>query len=158
MDPVERLLAIEEIRQLKSRYFRFMDRKDWGGLATVFTDDAIFDARTANSVSSHADEGAGAASNDWLYEGGATILAFIREVVTPLVTVHHGHGHEVELLSETEARGIIAMEDMIWHGTGSPDTLVLHGYGHYEEEYRKTGGQWRIRRSRLTRLNVILGE
>jgi hypothetical protein len=32
--------------------------------------------------------------------------------------------------------------------------LVLHGWGHYHEEYAKQGGAWRIRRSRLTRLRL----
>ncbi len=29
MNDVERLLAIEDIRQLKARYYRCMDTKDW---------------------------------------------------------------------------------------------------------------------------------
>ena len=32
MDTVERLDAIEAIKQLKARYFRCMDTKDWDGL------------------------------------------------------------------------------------------------------------------------------
>ena len=38
---MNRLLAIEEIKQLKARYFRFLDTKDWAGLTTVFTPDAV---------------------------------------------------------------------------------------------------------------------
>lgn len=30
--------------------------------------------------------------------------------------------------------------------------LVLTGFGHYTEEYRRVGGRWRIARLRLTRL------
>jgi hypothetical protein len=30
--------------------------------------------------------------------------------------------------------------------------FVLHGYGHYEEAYRKVDGDWRIHRLKLTRL------
>ena len=33
MDPLQRLLDIEDIRGLKARYFRCMDTKDWEGLA-----------------------------------------------------------------------------------------------------------------------------
>ena len=32
---------------------------------------------------------------------------------------------------------------------------MLHGFGHYHEEYRCTDGRWQIRRSRITRLNVM---
>ena len=34
---------LEQIRQLKARYFRFMDTKQWELLATVFTDDVNID-------------------------------------------------------------------------------------------------------------------
>ena len=37
MDAIEKLLAIEEIKQTKARYFRFMDTKDRNGLASVFS-------------------------------------------------------------------------------------------------------------------------
>ncbi len=43
MDTSERLLAMEEIRQTKARYFRFIDTKDRDGLASVFARDAVLD-------------------------------------------------------------------------------------------------------------------
>src|SRR6266487_3963844 len=43
VNTVERLEAIEEIKQLKARYFRCMDRKDWDGFASVFAPDARMD-------------------------------------------------------------------------------------------------------------------
>ena len=38
---------IEAIRQLKARYFRTMDTKDWGGMRAVFTDDVVIDTSEA---------------------------------------------------------------------------------------------------------------
>ena len=32
---------------------------------------------------------------------------------------------------------------------------VMHGYGQYEEEYRRVDGQWRISALTLTRLRVV---
>jgi hypothetical protein len=32
--------------------------------------------------------------------------------------------------------------------------LVLHGFGHYHEEYARQDGTWRIRRLRLERLRM----
>ncbi len=155
IDPVARLIAIEDIKQLKSRYFRFMDTKDWAGLRTVFCDDAVFDARTALSLEGNADGGRAAESNAWIYEGGDTIVDFIKAAAGQSRTVHHGHCHEIEILSADEARGVIAMEDQVWDET---DTVVtLHGCGHYHESYRRVDGQWRIHRSRISRLHVALG-
>ena len=37
---IDVLLAIDEIRNLKSSYFRFVDTHDWAGLATIFCADA----------------------------------------------------------------------------------------------------------------------
>ena len=64
MDTLDKLLWIEEIRQLKSRYFRFMDTKDWGALRTVFCDDATFDCRTAMNLTGKGEGGRAAESND----------------------------------------------------------------------------------------------
>lgn len=155
IDPVTRLIAIEEIKQLKARYFRLMDTKDYAALRSVFADDAVFDARASLSIDGKGEAGRAGESNEWVYSGGDTIIAFIRAAIGTQRTVHHGHCHEIELLSETEARGVIAMEDQIWDETGA--TLTLHGMGHYHETYRKEAGGWRIVNSAITRLHVILG-
>jgi hypothetical protein len=61
----------------------------------------------------------------------------------------------VEILSDMEARGVIAMEDKIWDlASGAP---VLHGCGHYHETYRREGDGWRILTSRISRLYISLG-
>ena len=43
-DPLQQLLDIEAIKQLKARYFRCMDTKDWDGFRDVFTVDAVLEA------------------------------------------------------------------------------------------------------------------
>lgn len=154
MDASEHLLAIEQIKSLKARYFRCMDTKDWTGLRAVFCDDAVFDARASLSLDGVGD-GAASESSTWVYHGGDTIADFVRDTVSTLRTVHHGHCHEVEILSAAEAQGVIAMEDKIWDlATGE---AVLHGCGHYHESYRREADGWRILSSRITRLYLKLG-
>lgn len=147
MTDLERLLAIEAIRQLKARYFRFMDTKDWSALPTVFAPDAQMDMRGETG------------DDSGLIDGGPQIAAFMRASVEHLVTVHHGHTPEIELLSATSARGLWAMEDKLWKPEGSKSTLpfnALHGYGHYHETYSKIGDQWLIQTTRLSRLRLDL--
>jgi hypothetical protein len=147
MTDLERLLAIEAIKQLKACYFRFMDTKDWDSLPTVFAPDAQMDMRGETG------DGSG------LIDGGPQIAAFMRASVEYLVTVHHGHTPEIELLSATAARGLWAMEDKLWKPAGSKSTLpfnALHGYGHYHETYSKIDGQWLIQTTRLSRLRIDL--
>jgi hypothetical protein len=155
MDAAAQLLAIEEIKQLKARYFRLMDTKDWAKLRTIFCDDAVFDARASLSIDGHGKEGRAAESNHWVYRGGDGIVEFIKGAIGTSRTVHHGHCHEIEIASSEQASGVIAMEDQIWDETGLK--LSLHGCGHYHETYRREAGHWRILTSRITRLHVALG-
>ena len=156
MDRLDRLWAMEEIRQLKGRYFRYLDTKDWTGMRTIWAEDAIFDARAGLTIGDGTETGP-SDSDDWLHSGRENIVAFIASVALH-PTAHHGHCHEVEILSPTDARGIIAMEDYMWPVIGDTRRFRLHGFGHYHEEYRCVDGCWRIRRSKITRLNVMTSD
>ena len=131
---------LETIRQLKARYFRFMDQKDWERLATVFTDDVHIDMTG---------EGGG------ITESVDAYLPFLIEQIAAVVTVHHGHMSEIEFDGPDLAHGIWAMEDELWWPEGSP-IAHLHGYGHYHETYRRTPTGWRIAEMTLTRLHRII--
>ena len=141
---LDRLLAMEEISQLKARYFRYLDTKDWTGIASLFTDDA---EAVYNVVD---DSGLGTLNEP--VTGPEAIAAFIRNGVETLVTVHHGHMAEIELTSPSTATAIWAMEDILQRPEDEVD--VVHGFGHYHETYQKVGDEWRIKTLRLTRLRV----
>ncbi len=149
METVERLAAIEEIRQLKARYFRCMDTKDWIGLSEVFTDDVLFDT-SGEMVRNGADPELGIVREG----GGQAVAAFMRAAVEALITCHHGHMAEIELLDDDHARGIWAMEDNLWFPEGWGIT-TMRGFGHYHETYRRTAKGWRIASLLLTRLQVV---
>jgi hypothetical protein len=139
VDTIERLGAIEAIKQTKARYFRFIDTKDRDGLASVFSRDAVLD---------HTD-----AEMDEPVRGRDAIADFITGVLVGVTTVHHGHMAEVEITSATTARAIFAMEDKLWWAPGGPISF-MHGYGHYHEDYVLEDGAWCISLNRLTRLRV----
>jgi SnoaL-like domain len=145
VDIVERLEAIEEIKQLKARYFRCMDTKDWDGYAELFTADARMDV--PGEFAGDAADGAGVTS------GNREIAAFVRGSIDEVTTVHHGHTPEIDVTSPTSAAGIWAMEDHVWWPEGSP-VSSMHGYGDYHETYEKVEGRWRIKSTTLTRLRT----
>jgi SnoaL-like protein len=145
MDAAERLTAAEEIKQLKARYFRCMDTKDWAGFEEVFAPDAVMDM--SGEMRDPSAKGAGIAN------GATKIAAFVRKVVDPVVTVHHGHMPEIEITSPTTAKGIWAMEDKLRWPEGAA-IKTMHGYGHYHETYERTDVGWRIKTITLTRLRV----
>lgn len=145
MNDIEKLIAIEEIKQLKARYFRCVDAKDWEGYRNVFATDVHFDISDdmPNGVFTEADKAVDAA----------------RSGLTDCVSVHHGHCPEIEITSDTTATGIWAMEDMLrWSKASAFPNQELHGYGHYHETYEKTGGRWRIKTMKLKRLRVDIKE
>jgi hypothetical protein len=123
---------VEAITQLKARYCRFLDAKDWTAWRDLFTDDFVGDTSEAGGKK---------------IVGADAFVAFVRRNLRRK-TVHQVHAPEIELTSETTARGIWALEDFVRLAPG----LDMHGYGHYHETYEKDGGQWRIQSSKLTRL------
>jgi uncharacterized protein (TIGR02246 family) len=137
---VQMLWDIEQIKQLKARYFRLLDTKDWDGFADLFTEDCEHVLPS--------DEPKPPQSN-------AEYLAGLRAALGSGMTVHHGHMPEITLISPTEAEGIWAMFDYLDVDRGEEAPIQLQGYGHYFETYRKgADGAWRISSKRNVRLRV----
>lgn len=143
IDPTQYLLGVERIRQVKARYCRFIDTKQWHQLSTLFTADCRF-------------EGLGSAP------AGADVATFVKGVSTRLantISVHHCHTPEILMTGPNRARVVWAMEDYVEWADGStvketPGSRGFRGYGHYEEEYRQESGEWKICFLRLTRLRI----
>ncbi len=131
------LAEIEAIKQLKARYFRLLDTKQWDAWREVFSDD--FSAVV---------EG-GSAHEPVRFASPEEMVAGNRRILATAPTVHHGHMPEITLTGADTAAGVWAMMDIVQLGKG------FRGYGHYHEEYVKRGGRWQIRRLRLTRLAMI---
>jgi len=148
MTDLEIIKATLAIHALKARYFRMMDTKDWAGLEQVFAPDLIADFRAANGVP----------DESMLVHGASAYIAYLAPILQDVVTVHHGHMPEIDVLSDTEATGIWAMEDKLWVQDGSDLPFRwLHGYGHYHERYVRLADGWRIQAIRLSRLRLDAG-
>ncbi len=138
MERAARLLAIEEIKRLKAKYFLGADSKDWALLrGEVLSPDVRFDLPEYRPEP---------------LVGIEEVMDLIRLGLEGLGSVHHGHMPVIEITGETSATGIWAMEDRLYHPPGGP--LVIHGFGHYYETYEKRAEGWRIATIRLTRLRV----
>ncbi len=145
MNDTETLAAIAEIHALKARYFRTLDTRDWAAHEAVFAPDLVADMR----------EAAPAYDQNAVTHGAALYVRNLAPLLENVVTVHHGHTPEIEVLSGSSARGTWAMEDKLWVGEGAVLPFrFLHGYGHYHETYVKRDGAWRIATIRLTRLKL----
>jgi hypothetical protein len=143
MNDVERLKAIEEIRTLRARYWRYLDTQQWQAFGELFVEDAVSEGPA---------DGFKAVGRDQIQSAVAAALDGVR-------TVHLGCHSEIEVLDEEHARGIWAMADLLHFppgdlvrsGTDSP--AALRGYGYYVDEYVKQGSNWLFARADLHRLH-----
>ena len=133
---------IEALKQLKARYCRLLDAKDWTAWRGIFADDLVLIA-----------DGGGGTEPTRL-EGADTAVAALSTILNPIITVHQCHTPEIELTGADSARGTWAMEDLLVYPAGSP-VSKLQGYGHYHETYVRRTGRWYIQTLELTRLHVI---
>jgi hypothetical protein len=122
------------ISNLKARYCRLLDGKDWAGFEALFTEDYVLDAT-----------GSGGA----LLTGRAAASASVRVSIEAARTVHHVHSPEITVNGD-RACAIWAMQDRLVWDNGRE----INGAGHYHEDYRRMDGEWRIARLRLTRLMI----
>jgi uncharacterized protein (TIGR02246 family) len=130
-DEVQRLADIEAIKQLRGRYSRAIDTKDWD----------LFGASLAEDARLSTDGG--------INEGRDAIVAAVSRALANATTMHHQHTPEIEITGPNAASGTWAMNDIVHLGT-----FVLRGFGHYSEEYVRTSEGWKIKSSTLTRVRV----
>lgn len=134
------LADIEAIKQLKARYFRLLDTKDWDGFADLFTDDCEHILPTTDPRPP---------------VPNAQYLADMRRTLAGAVTVHHGHMPEITLTGPDDAAGTWAMFDDVQLSSPEGEPVHLRGYGHYHETYRRCAdGRWRISSKQNVRLLV----
>ncbi|MDY6999369.1 MAG: nuclear transport factor 2 family protein [Actinomycetota bacterium] len=133
MDDVTVLLEMEAIKQLKARYCRLLDTKQWDAWRELFADDFVSDT---------------AQSGGTVIAGADAFVAFVRKNLGTQPTVHQVHAPEIEITAPDAATGVWALNDVVRLAPG----VNLNGFGHYHETYTKVDGQWRIETSTLTRL------
>jgi ketosteroid isomerase-like protein len=119
------LVAIREIEQLKYRYVRALDHKDWELFRSCFTDDATASYGERLEFSS-ADE----------------IVAYMRDTLGPsMITVHQVHQPEITIEGDTATAMWALMDRVIM----TKFRFLLDGASTYHDRYqRDADGQWRI--------------
>jgi ketosteroid isomerase-like protein len=126
------------IAELKYRYVRYLDTKQWESLADLFTEDAT------------ASYGGGA----YVYEGREAIMEFL---VTNMSseTLHTAHrvGQPEITVSGTVATGRWALSDTVVDTTLG---VFISGAAYYEDTYARTEDGWLIATTGYRRLYEYL--
>jgi hypothetical protein len=140
LNPVDRLLAIEDLKRLKARYFRFVDTKKWRELQELFAADA-----TVNFPESSLE-------NCPI----GTFLEILERYLDGSCSIHHGYMPEITVTSDDSASAIWSMDDRLYFSeTRAADGIAaVRGFGHYHETYVRQEGRWLIKTLRLTRLRL----
>jgi hypothetical protein len=151
VDMLMKLVAIEDIKRLKARYFRGIDSRDWALMKDTFADDIVLDFREAATLQDGTNLIPGPTVD--VLRGASAAIQAIQGAMAGISSVHHGHMPEIDIVDEGNAKGIWAMFDLLNFPAGAPVSNIA-GYGHYLETYRKVQGQWKIGSLKLTRLRV----
>lgn len=133
---LEILVAVEAIKHLKSRYFRYVDQKDWEAWRALFADDGHFEISTGS------------------FDDADSFVANVREFLQPATTFHHGHMPEIDIIDRDSATGVWTLFDIVEPAAGSK-VPPFYGYARYWERYERRGGEWRIADMRIERLRRV---
>ena len=119
----------KEILELKARFARLFDMRDWDAARSLFHSEGTFEFGGEHGV-----------------EGGDAFIDAVAATLEGSISVHRFSMPEIEFLSSTEANGIWALDDyMEW----KPDPVTgerrgFFGCGYEFEKYRKIDGVWKI--------------
>ena len=137
LSDIDRLVAIDALKDLKARRDYALDGKDW----------ATYEALHAPDHVSHND-------GEARREGAAANTAWVAERLAAAITVHHSHSSRFIFESPTQARGIWGMEDNIFWSEAGEDCW-LQGFGFYHETYEKRGETWLFTSRSLRRQKMV---
>ena len=137
---LEQLSDLEEIRQLKARYFRCIDTGNEAELATVFADDVSIDLR-----------GGGYRLQ---VSGKDNMVNFIASSFnSDVIAMHHGHTPEIAFTGPDHATGIWYLEDRFINRERNEDTV---GSALYRDHYVRTPDGWKVAHSEYDRVFEIV--
>jgi len=132
---VKALEDIEAIKRLKYKYFRCIDNKLWDEMAGCFIEDA---------TTSYSD-------GKYRFKGTDEIMQFMKKRLgqDSSIGIHQGHHPEIELTSDTTARGTWAFYVYM---IDKQERSGFRMAGFYHDEYARQKGEWKIKSTGFTRI------
>jgi bile-acid 7alpha-dehydratase len=127
---VQRLKDVQAIKELKSKYFRALDTKNWDELETTMTPNIS----TAYS------------NGKLVFHGPKEITNYFKESMPDTeITLHQGHNPVIWFESDTVAYGKWYLQDNLIFAEGNPYCgTQIQGSAIYTDKYVKVDGEWLI--------------
>lgn len=148
---IERLAAIEAIRQVKARYFRGVDDRNSSLVRSILAEDCVLDYRGCCTDPVSGIDHLPAMNK--VMRGRSSWADAPASSGFSMITVHQGHDPDITVESETSASGIWAFTDRLFLPPGGPFNQ-LTGWGRYHETYRQDDEGWKLSTTRIERLRV----
>jgi hypothetical protein len=124
MTALDDLIAKETLRELKSRYFRYMDEQDWESLRGILAPDLAFHHPTIGT-----------------YDNADETISAIAGRVSGVRTMHQGHDPEIAVDGDV-AEGSWSLQSFVFSPT-DPDVRITR-YARYADRFRREGDGWVI--------------
>ena len=126
---IRALEDLEAIKRLKNRYFYGIDKRLWDEVGACFAEDAVLFDRG-------------------VFRSPAEVAKFFQENISPAFSmfVHQGHNPEIDLTSDTTAKGEWELEAFL---VTAKTNVGLWITGIYQDEYVKEKGEWKIKKTEL---------
>lgn len=150
MTDIEELKAIEEIRQVKARYFRGLDTADSELVRGILAKDCVLEY-TGCCTDPKSGRDFFPAMN--IVVRGSTAWSSSGLAAMGVVSVHHVHNDEISITGEATARAVWSTTDRLFM-PAEAEFSVMTGYGYYFETYEKIAGSWKIKTLQIERLRV----
>ena len=151
MDDLQRLVAIEDIRRTKTRYWNGMDMRDPVLLRSAFAEGAVvLDYRGTPDA---------AIDGNYFTDADACV-AWLSKVLTHYTSSHQGHSVEVDFVSDREAKAVWSFSDHFWFKSDDETQMVpsllqrYQSWGHYFDTYRLGDDGWRIAATAFRPLHI----
>lgn len=130
-ESVQRLVDIEDIKQLKGLYCYCVAKEDWATFETLFAEDLLF---LSPGGGPHTSRSAFMEFHKANIQG-PKLWGVIR-CYTPMI----------KITGANTATGVWGLDDLhIWPGHDGPH-VGHRAYGHYYEEYVRLDGGWRFKK------------
>lgn len=133
---IQRLADIEAIKQLKAKYVRLADAKQWDEWGKEVLTENVF---------MHNDGGP--------MQGRDRVIAQTSKALETAHAVHYLYTPEITITGPDSATAVWPVSDHIG-GMFNGSPMVIRGHGHYYDEYIRTSDGWRLKRCHLVRQHV----
>lgn len=119
---------IEDIKQVKYRYLRALDTKDWATFADTLTEDVTGDYGES-------------LGEDHRFTDRDALVEFMRASLGPDIVSEHRVSHPEIVVTGDEATGTWYLQDRV---IAAEFNFMLIGAAFYRDRYRRTPDGWKI--------------